>query len=216
MSGSARRRRSLCGALVVIALLAIVVAVGARDASSEIEGDAFIGGGVRMRLPRGWRITEARSYPGVLLWMNRSRPPGTLMLTIDQLDAATRKSWPAECAGDDTARFVCALRGRLAKNKFLVSSLQGDRTPWFDYDDGKRWLRQGVYVAGDRAYTLVLGADTAADRGAHGRAFDSALRSLRSVRSELPAQVSGANDTGAITSVDAGVPVVDAGPPSSP
>ena len=50
---------------------------------------------------------------------------------------------------------------------------------WFEYDDGKHFLRQAIAMTADRAVSLVLTAPTNDARSAHGRAFEQALRTLQ-------------------------------------
>ena len=77
---------------------------------------------------------------------------------------------------------------------------------WFEYDDGKTFLRQAVALgASDRAVSLVLSAPTNDARAAHVRAFEQALRTLHTVSDEEAAS--------SAPEPDAGVPVADGGVP---
>ena len=72
---------------------------------------------------------------------------------------------------------------------------------WFEYDDGKRFLRQAIAVTADRAVSLILSAPSNDARASHGRAFEQTLRSLSVV---TPAEVRTGSDTGSAVPSDAG------------
>ena len=141
-----------------------------------------------MALPRGWRASETPAYPGVLLWLNRTKPPGQLLLTVEDVGADARRCWPKDasdggvaCRDEATASaFLCVLRFRLARAGFALGPIEEGR--WFDFEDRtnpRRFLRQGVVVGGDHAFSLILAAPTTGDRATHGRAFERSLRALR-------------------------------------
>jgi len=50
---------------------------------------------------------------------------------------------------------------------------------WFEYDDGKHFLRQAVALSTDRAVSLVLGTSSNDARLSLVRSFEQALRSLQ-------------------------------------
>src|SRR5262249_43874804 len=56
---------------------------------------------------------------------------------------------------------------------------QGLPSVWFEYDDGKHFLRHAVAIGGDRAVSLVLTAASNDGRTSNARAFEQALRTLR-------------------------------------
>jgi hypothetical protein len=73
---------------------------------------------------------------------------------------------------------------------------------WFDYDDGKHFMRQAVALGEDRAFSLVLSANSADARNSQIRSFDQTLRTLRPLTTEeLGAQLA----PGTAITVDAGV-----------
>ena len=87
-----------------------------------------------------------------------------------------------------TNKYACALRAKLQAQRLRVGPTQagpkeneaaGIPSVWFEYDDGKRFLRQAIAVTNDRAISLVLSAPTNEARSAHVRPFDQALRTLR-------------------------------------
>jgi hypothetical protein len=93
---------------------------------------------------------------------------------------------------------------------------------WFEYDDGKRFLRQAIAVTNDRAISLVLSAPTLEARSTHVRPFDQALRTLRllSAAEAAPpgsdaALALAANDGIVVDAVEAPTPpALDAAPPT--
>jgi len=187
--------RRFAAATFAIALLAsLVVALGllVEESRAELENQVFTSRAdrIQMVVPRGWRATDQPSYPGLLLWMMRTQPPGQIVLTSETFTRELYCSWPVACrnSGDsNTAKYVCALRERLTAQRLRVGPIQqgpkenelaGLPSVWFEYDDGKRFLRQAVAVTSDRAVSLVLTAPTNEARAAHGRPFDQALRTL--------------------------------------
>jgi len=75
---------------------------------------------------------------------------------------------------------------------------------WFEYDDGKHFLRHAVALSSDRAISLVLSAPTNDARATHVRAFEQALRTLHTLT---------AAETAPVDAVDAAVPVSDGATP---
>jgi hypothetical protein len=194
-----RRRLPSARRLVRIALLAAPLAVVAfavlrPGAEAALDGEVYTSreANIRMVVPRGWRVSDLPTYPGVLLWMARTNPPGRMLLTVDTIDRDARCAWPLVCR--DGARplaeqMACALAARVEAAGFRPGPVQSGRTPWFDYEDGKRWLRQAVLMSGSRAVTLVLSASSLADRANHARSFDRAIRSLRPLTASEAAAV---------------------------
>ncbi len=192
----------------VIAIAIGLVAIGLAsqflvgESAAELENQLFTSRGdrIRMVVPRGWRATDQPSYPGLVLWMMRSQPPGQIVLTSEAFTRELYCSWPIECrtSHESTAsKYACALRGKLQAQRMRVGPVQpgprdneasGLPSVWFEYDDGKRFLRQAVALgASDRAVSLVLAAPTNEARAAHVRAFEQALRTLRTVSAEVAA-----------------------------
>lgn len=230
-----RRRLPSARRLVRIALLAaplaVVVFVLLRPgAEAGLDGEVYTSreANIRMVVPRGWRVSDLPTYPGVLLWMARTNPPGRMLLTVDTIDRDARCAWPRACR--DGARplaeqMACALAARVEAAGFRPGPVQSGRTPWFDYEDGKRWLRQAVLMSGSRAVTLILSASSLADRANHARSFDRAIRSLRPLTASEAAAVAPVIDASLpldgglvpATSADGGPdggPVGDGGVPS--
>jgi len=218
-----KRRGSPVIVIATFAVVAIVV-VGLQlgpGAEATLDGDVFTSrdANVRMVVPRGWRVSDLPNYPGVLLWMVRTSPPGVMLLTVDTIDRDLRCSWPPRCraAGTPLAdQVACGLAARLGETGFRVGEVQPGRAPWFDYEDDRRWLRQAVLVAGRSAVTLILSAQSAADRSSQARAFDRALRSLRPLTASEAAAAAvaeAARDAGVAAAGDGGaVAPADTGP----
>ena len=190
----------------VIAPLALI-AVSLSTARAEVENRVFTSVEDRLRLvvPRGWRETDAASYPGLLLWMIGSN--GKMVLTAEPFTRALYCSWPVRCrvsheTGTVLGKFACALGQQLTSQHMKVSAVQagpreneeaGLPSVWFEYDDGHHFMRQAVALTEDRAISLVLSASSSEARTSNIRAFETALRTLRTLtQDELPASSSAA------------------------
>ena len=233
--------RRLSSAVFALALAAtFVVSIGflVENSEAELENQVFTSRTDRLRMvvPRSWRATDQPSYPGLLLWMMRTEPPGQIVLTAETLTRELYCSWPVACrtlATNDvkltnTARYACALRDKLAAQRMRIGPAQlgpkeneasGLPSVWFEFDDGKRFLRQAIAVTDERAISLVLSAPSNDARATHARPFDQALRTLQilSVAESAPAgtdaAVASANDAGQAdaTTVPIDGPALDAG-----
>lgn len=191
------------------------------ESHAELENQVFTSRAHRLGIvvPRGWRATDQPSYPGVLLWMMRSQPPGEIVLTSEAFTRELYCSWPVTCrtSSDSLAdKFACALKAKLQTQRMHVAHVQpgprenvaaGLPSVWFEYDDGRRFLRQAVAIGRDRAVSLILSAPSAETRAAHVRSFEQALRTLRALTPEESAPPAAAPAT-----IDAGVADASAGP----
>jgi hypothetical protein len=194
------RLAKACSALATLGALALATRFLVGEASADLENpgrDAeprvftSPADGVRMVVPRQWQATDQPTYPGLILWMMRNQPPAQVALTAEPFTRELYCSWPPQCRAAQeslTARFACALRTRLAAQRLRVGPTQpgpkenaaaGMPSAWFEYEDGKRFLRHAVALTADRAFSLVLSSPTAAARAAHVRSFEQMLRTLR-------------------------------------
>jgi hypothetical protein len=80
---------------------------------------------------------------------------------------------------------------------------------WFEYDDGKRFLRHAIAFSSDRAVSLVLSAPSSETRAALSRGFEQALRTLRLLSPEETARAEGIDAGAAVVPGDAST--VDSG-----
>lgn len=185
--------------LVALGVLALVgLAITTSVVEAELENQIFTSKSHRLRIvvPRSWRATDQPSYPGMLLWMVRSQPEGKMVLTSEPFTREVYCSWPPACrASTDPlpAKLACALRQKLERQRLHVGPVQagpkeneqaGMPSVWFEIDDGKRFLRQAVALGDSQIVSLTLMADSAEARGAHVRAFETALRTLRPLTAE--------------------------------
>lgn len=226
-------------ALVLVSAAALVAAIAflVGDSRADLDVGAQAGSGgvftsrtarLRVLVPRGWRATEQPNYPGLLLWMLRNQPPGEMVLTSETFTRELYCSWPVACRTTHdapTAKYACALRHKLEAQRLRVGTVQagpkenetaGLPSVWFEYDDGRRFLRQAIAVTADRAVSLILSAPSNDARASHGRAFEQTLRSLSVVtpaesRSETGSAAPG--DAGVATAGDGAPPHVDAAAP---
>lgn len=189
---------------------------------------------VRIVVPRGWCATDHPSYPGLLVSMLHTDPPSQIMLTSEPFTRELYCSWPVNCRNQptSTARYACAIRDKLTAGRMKVGPSQlgpkeneaaGLPSVWFEYDDGKRFLRQAITVNNDRALSLVLSTPTNEARAAHVRPFDQALRTLQMLTAAEIAAPVGAVDAGVIeldggagSAADGGGVPLDGGVTSDP
>jgi hypothetical protein len=212
------RLRRAAFPLALVAALAVAAGVLVEDSAAELENLVFTSRADRLRLvvPRGWRASDQPSYPGVLLWMARSQPQGQIELTVEAFTRELYCSWPVTCRASHDglpSKYACALRPKLEAQHLKVGPIQagpkdnedaGLPSIWFEYDDGKHFLRQAIAFSTDRAISLVLAAPTSTARATHVRAFEQALRTLHLLSAEETARAEGVAATSAGAPGDAG------------
>lgn len=213
-------------ALAIAAAMLVAIAINTQVVDADLDNQIFTSKPNRLRLvvPRGWRATDQPSYPGLLLWMLRSQPGGTMVLTAEPFTRTVYCSWPPECrASSDPlpTKLACALRAKLQAQRIRVGPVQagpkendqaGMPSVWFELEDGKRFLRQAVALADDRVVSLTLTTSSAEDRSAHVRAFDQALRTLRPLTNDETSSAPPPERVVVQAAADAGV--ADAGVPA--
>lgn len=229
--------------------LALAVALGGAalalvdDSAAELEASVFTSRQHHLRLvvPRNWRASDHSSYPGLLLWMAPPDAAGQMELTAEVFTRDLFCSWPLACRASREglpSKYACALRPKLEARRLKVGPVQagpkeseaaGLPSIWFEYDDGKHFLRHAIAFSSDRAVSLVLSAPTSEARATLARGFEQALRTLRLLSAEetaraegIDAAVSPPTDASVIDSsalpdgavVDAGVLFESAPPPN--
>lgn len=213
-----QRLRRLLLPLALAAALAVVVGV-VEDSAADLDNLVFTSRQDRLRLivPRGWRASDQSSYPGLLLWMARGQPQGQIELTAEAFTRELYCSWPVPCRTSHEilpSKYACALRAKLTALRMHVGPTEagpketeaaGLPSVWFEYDDGKHFLRQAIAISSDRAFSLVLSAPAGEARATHTRAFEQALRSLQLLSPEETARAEG---------IDAAAPGPGDAPPS--
>jgi hypothetical protein len=201
-------------------VLVLALAVGASllvgsGANAELENQVFTAKAEKLRVvvPRGWRATDQPSYPGLLLWMMRDQPEGRIVLTSEPFTRDVYCSWPVRCQMSHDAlpaKLACALGAKLAQQRLHVGPVEagpkeneeaGLPSVWFEYDDGKHFLRQAVAIDEDRVVSLVLSAPSAEARNAHVRAFEQALRTLRPLNAAELGAIAAASSAGSGSAV---------------
>ena len=165
---------------------------------------------IRVVVPRGWRESDAPSYPDLLLWMMRG--DAKIILTAEPVTHALYCSWPVQCRTSHdissmTGRYACALRDKLQRDHHMHVGLveggpkenedAGLPSVWFEYDDGHHYMRHAIAVADNRAVGLVLEAPSSDQRSGAVRSFEQALRTLRPLNSEELATVATASGSAA-------------------
>jgi hypothetical protein len=213
-------------ALAIVAALLVAIAIS-TSVNAELENQIFTSKVHRLRLvvPRGWRATDQPSYPGMLLWMLRSKPDAKMVLTAEAFTRKVYCDWPPECRTTSDplpTKLACALRQKYQAQRIRVGPPQagpkendasGMPSVWFELDDGKQYLRQAVALGEDRVISLTLTTQSAEARTAHVRAFEQALRTLRPLTlEELGTELAPPEQVVMQLVVDAAV--VDAGAPA--
>jgi hypothetical protein len=213
-----QRLRRLIFPLALAAVLAVIAGFLVGESAADLDGQVFTSRPDRLQLlvPRGWRASDQKSYPGMLLWLARSQPQGQIELTGEDFTRELYCSWPVTCRTSrdslPAAKYACALRLKLEAQHLKVGPIQagpreneaaGLPSVWFEYDDGRHFLRQAIAMSADRAFSLVLSAPAPDARATHTRAFEQALRTMQLLTAEQTAQVTG---------IDAAVAINDAMP----
>jgi hypothetical protein len=240
--------------LALLVSAAAVIGGVVDESSADLENLVFTSrtDHVRLIVPRGWRASEQPSYPngankttvlnGLLLWMARSQPQGQIVLTGEEFTHALYCSWPDACRNSNENlawRYACAIRDRLSKLHLRVDDIQagpkdneaaGLPSVWFEYQDGKHFLRQAIAFSTDRAFSLVLTAPNSEARANHTRAFEQALRTMQLIDLDATPSAAGSNagsnagsaTAASMTSADAitgsaprGAAIIDAGSPDT-
>ena len=199
---SGRTFASVRAALLAVLAIAVAILVGhLAPARADLENQVFTSKPDKLRLvvPRGWVATEQPSYPGLLLSMMREEPAGRMALTAEAFTRDLYCSWPATCRTSKeslASKFACALRSKLGADKTVhIGPVQagpkendaaGLPSVWFEYDDGKHFVRQAVALASERAISLLLVAASTEARGSHARAFEQALRTVSILVETVP------------------------------
>ena len=208
-----QRLRRLIFPLALAAALAVIAGILVEESAADLDGQVFTSRSDRLQLlvPRGWRSSDQKSYPGMLLWMARSQPPGQIELTGEDFTRELYCSWPVTCRTSrdnlPAAKYACALRAKLEAQRLKVGPIQagprenetaGLASVWFEYDDGRHFLRHAIAMSADRAFSLVLSTPTPDARATHTRAFEQALRTMQLLTAEETAQVTGIDAATAI------------------
>jgi hypothetical protein len=170
--------------ILVGVVMCLVVALGARTAAADIDGDSYTSEtyGVRATLPRGWRITESSGYPRTLLWMSRSKPRVRIAITVDPIASDCRTG--ATFCNPDPAAVALALGSQLSGAGFTVQSNSSQsRTPTLEYAIGGAHLRHAIVVVNSQVVSVILAADSASDLASVTRTFDRLVQSIRPLAS---------------------------------
>jgi len=228
-----RRLASATAALVLLAAAALAIAFLVEESSADLENPGrdteprvFTSprDQIRMVVPRQWYATDQPTYPGLILWMTRPQPPAQVILTAEAFTHDLYCTWPLQCRAMReplTIQLACALRTRLAAQRLRVGPAQpgpkenaaaGMPSAWFEYEDGKRFLRHAVALTADRVFSLVLSSPTSEARATHARAFEQMLRTLHPLTAaEAAVTATAADDAGAsLPPTDGAAPAPDA------
>ncbi len=165
------------------AVVAVALALlgASHPVRAEVDGDRYTSTthGVRIELPRGWRVSESNGYPRLLLTLSRSVPRARILVTIDRIVPGCRTEPEAVFCTTDPAGAIAQLRGRLESLGVRVTAQQQSRTPELEYELGRRYVRQALVVLGDDVVSVVIATETPAARSALRRTFDQLVQSVR-------------------------------------
>jgi hypothetical protein len=200
-----QRLRRLAFPLALLVAIAIAIGFVVGDSAADLENLVFTSRPDRVRLlvPRGWRASDQPSYPGLLLWMARSQPQGQIELAAEAFTRELYCSWPVPCRTSHEplpSRYACAVRAKLTALRMKVGPTEagpreneaaGAPSVWFEYDDGRHFLRHAIAMSSDRVFSLVLSAPTSDARATHTRAFEQVLRTLQLLSPEETARAAG-------------------------
>lgn len=204
-----QRLRRVAFPLALVAALGAVVVVLVEDSAADLDNSVFTSRSDHLRIvvPRTWRASDQPpnqpSYPGLLLWMAPAQGQGQMVLTAEVFSRELYCTWPASCRASREilpARYACALRPRLEARRLKVGPVQagpkeneaaGLPSIWFEYDDGKHFLRHAIAFSSDRAVSLVLSAPSSEARAGLVRGFEQALRTLQLLTPEETARSEG-------------------------
>lgn len=177
-------RTSALAAVIAAAIsttIATVIATGALAgaARADIEGDTLISTehGLRLELPRGWRASEVTAYPGVVVWLARTTPRVTILVTVDPVVGPC--SDPLRFCEPSADAAVTVLRTQLDAAGFQITAQTQSRTPELEYQAGSRYLRHAVVVLNRQVVSIILAADSPSTRAAQGRMFERLTQTVR-------------------------------------
>lgn len=156
---------------MALALIALASAALAQVETGRAESREWR---IRISAPEDWRISAQGSYPRVVVWMYRSNPAGTMLLTAERARSTQSSVQYAQA----TTEQLRNLRYTIETTPQVHAATQAS---WIEFDDGKTFFRQAFLVLGDTAYALTLSAPDRRARAQHLRAFDSALRSMERI-----------------------------------
>ena len=150
-------------------------------------------------VPRGWRATDqAELSRSAAVDDARVSPTARSCSPPRPSRAQLYCSWPVQCRTSHeptlAAKFACALRDELEKQPL---SRRPDRragpkeneeaglpSVWFEYDDGKHFLRQAVALDETRSRSASCSSTRRRRdaRSSYARAFEQTLRTLQAAR----------------------------------
>jgi hypothetical protein len=199
-SGRGRHGAQVLGCALALALISWASLAVAQVETGRAESKDWR---IRISAPEDWRISAQGSYPRVVVWMYRSNPAGTMLLTAERARA-----------GQSSVQYALDTVAQLQRLGYAVETTPqthaATQASWIEFDDGKTFFRQAFLLMGDTAFALTLSAPDRRARAQHLRPFDSALRSMERIE-DVAVDTGGARPAPA---VDADVAC--SAPPSGP
>jgi len=155
-------------------LVALTVILVATPAGAEIFGNTFRSDawGVELTVPRGWELTEQRSYPGIIVRGFEHRTGARIVLAVEKVAATETVKSYAEKNQKSLIKGGYRISGVATRDIGAIVLDAG--TP-----DRKRLLRQAYFVMGGNAYVLTVGVKAEAAKNSRPfEAFDEAMRTI--------------------------------------
>jgi hypothetical protein len=155
-------------------LAAATVLALARPAAAETFKSTYrsVEWGVELTVPRGWELSDQRSYPGVIARAFDHKGGGRLLLTAERASP-----------GETARSYVERSQKSLIKLGYRIAAVAQREGGAIIVDstapDRKRVLRQAYVVKERVAYVLTVSAKADAAKGGRPfEAFDETMRSL--------------------------------------
>lgn len=172
--------------------LAATLAVGlvtlalVGPARADIFGNTFHSAewGVELTAPRGWELTEQRSYPGIIARGFEHKSGARMLLAVARVGPTETARGYAERNQKSLQKVGYRVTAVTAREggAIVVDASTGDK---------KHLCRQAYFVVGGVAYILTVGVLADASRGARPfEAFDEAMRTINITPPPAPAEKS--------------------------
>jgi hypothetical protein len=151
-----------------------VLLVAVAPARADIFGNTFHSAewGVELTAPRGWELTEQRSYPGIIARGFEHKSGARMLLAVARVGASETARSYAERNQKSLIKVgyhVTAVTAREG-GAIVLDATTGDK---------KHIIRQACFVVGGVAYVLTVGVQATTAKGARPfEAFDEAMRTI--------------------------------------
>lgn len=168
--------------------LALTFALLAPAAHADIFGNTYRSAewGVDLTVPRGWELSEQRSYPGILVRGFDHKSGARLLLSAERLTAEETVRSYAERNQKGLLKIGYRVTGATAREGGAI--VVDGQTP-----DGKKLIRQAYFVVpavilgGPTATGYVLSVSIQASAAKQSRPFEAFDEAMRTINIAPPA-----------------------------